>query len=197
MKVYSTKTKEKKDKKNLMALIIGIVLIACAIIITLCVTLSGQTQDVGGNVVPPVNEQTEKYVMPMEQFTLGQGFSDDLVFNQTLEQWRTHNGVDFIAEKGTKVMAILGGKVVDVENTTLEGTVVTIEQSDGVIAIYKSLSSEVSVKSGDTVKAGDVIGKVDVTMSTEKKVGAHLHLEMKKNGEFISPLDYLPYSSDK
>ncbi|MCH5164699.1 MAG: M23 family metallopeptidase [Clostridiales bacterium] len=196
MKVY-TKTKEKKNRKSLLALIIGFVLIAIAIIITLCVTLSGPSQDVGGNVIPPNNEQTEQYVMPLSEYTMGQDFSDKLVYNQTLKQWRTHNGVDFIAEKGTPVMAILGGTVKSIENTTLEGTVITIEQSDGIITIYKSLSADVNVEEGATVKAGDVIGSVDVTMATEKKEGAHLHLEMKKDGAYLSPLDYLPDGSDK
>ena len=196
MKVY-TKTKEKRNRKSLLALIIGFALIAVAIIITLCVTLSGASQDVGGNVIPPNNEQTEQYVMPLSEYTMGQDFSDKLVYNQTLKQWRTHNGVDFMAEKGTAVMAILGGTVKSIENTTLEGTVITIEQSDGIITIYKSLNADVKVEEGATVKAGDVIGSVDVTMATEKKEGAHLHLEMKKDGVFISPLDYLPDGSDK
>lgn len=198
MKSYSTtNTKEKKNRKSLFALIIGLILIALAIIITLCVTLSRPAQEVGGNVIPPNNEATERYVMPLEGYEVGQDFSDKLVYNETLKQWRTHNGVDFLAEKGTEVKAVLGGTVKSIENTTLEGTVITIEQSDGITAIYKSLSVDVMVEEGATVKAGDVIGTVDSTMATEKKVGTHLHLEMKKDGEFISPLDYLPDGSDK
>ena len=197
MKVYSTKTKDKKKKPSLLSLTIGAGLIVSAIIITLIVTLSAATEDVGGNVIPPVTEQKEQYVMPVSEYTMGQGFSDKLVFNQTLKQWRTHNGVDFIAAKGANVTAILGGKVVSVENTTLEGTVVTIAQNDGNTAIYKSLSAEVAVEAGATVKAGDLIGTVDQTMVTEKNEGAHLHLEMKKDGQYLNPLDFLPEGADK
>lgn len=198
MKVYSTTTKEKKDRKGMIGLIIGAALIVCAIIITLCVTLAGRSEDVGGgNVIPPNNDTVEKYVMPLGEYTMGQDFSDKLVYNQTLKQWRTHNGVDFIAEKGTEVLAVFGGKVKSVENTTLEGTVITIEQNDGITTIYKSLSADARVKEGDTVNAGDVIGTIDATMATEKKVGTHLHLEMKKDGAYLSPLDYLPDGSDK
>lgn len=198
MKVY-TKTKERKNKKSLWALIIGLSLIACAVIITLCVTLTvPPVEEVGGgNVNPPITDQQEKYVMPLDEYTMGQDFSDKLVFNKTLEQWRTHNGVDFLTEKGASVRAIFGGKVIGVEDTTLEGTVITIEQNDGLIAIYKSLASETKVEEGDTVKAGDIIGTVDQTMATEKREGVHLHLEMKKDGELVSPLEYLPEGSDK
>ncbi len=192
MKVYTTNTKEKKNKKSLLALVIGLTLIACAIIITLCVTLTGRTQDVGGNVIPPINEQAEKYVMPFDEYAFGKEFSDKVVYNKTLKQWRTHNGVDFMVEKGTEVKAIFGGKVAKIQNTTLEGTVITIEQNDGVTTYYKSLSSEVAVNEGDTVKAGDIIGSVDNTMSIEKSEGVHLHLEMMKDGKYLDPLEYLP-----
>ncbi len=196
MKVYTTKTKE-KNRKSLLALIIGLTLIACAIIITLCVTLTRPAEEVGGNIIPPANDQTEKYVMPFNEYTVGGEFSDKVVYNKTLKQWRTHNGVDFMVEKGTEVKAVLGGKVAKIQNTTLEGTVITIEQNDGVTAYYKSLSNEAKVKEGDTVKAGDVIGSVDNSMSIEKNEGVHLHLEMMKDGKYLDPLDFLPEGSDK
>ncbi len=197
MKVYTTNTKEKKNRKSLLALIIGLTLIACAIIITLCVTLTRSDREVGGNIIDPPGEQTEKYVMPLGEYTFGNEFSDKVVYNKTLKQWRTHNGVDFMVEKGAEVKAVLGGKVAKVQNTTLEGTVITIEQTDGVTTYYKSLSAEVNVNEGDTVKAGDVIGKVDNTMSVEKNDGVHLHLEMTKDGAYIDPLDLLPDGADK
>lgn len=197
MKVYSTNTKEKKSRKSIIGIIIGAALIALAVIITLCVTLTGKTKDVGGNVIPPNNTTTEKYVMPLSEYTMGQDFSDKLVYNSSLKQWRTHNGVDFLAEKGVEVSAIYGGTVKSVQNTTLEGTVIVVEQNDGITTTYKSLGAEAKVAEGDKVNAGDVLGTVDVTMLTEKKEGAHLHLEMKKDGVYVSPLEYLPEGSDK
>ena len=197
MKFYSKSTNDKKRKNNLWALVGGLALIVSAVIITVVATLPDEDQNVGGNIIPPAAEQTEQYVMPMTEYTMGQEFSDKLVFNQTLKQWRTHNGVDFIGKKGADVRAVLGGKVTGVETTTLEGTVVTIEQSDGLVALYKSLSNEVSVEVGQSVKAGDVIGKVDATMVIESVEGAHLHFEMKKGGQYVNPLDYLPEGSDK
>lgn len=201
MKTYSnnTTTEEKRSRKGIIGIIIGAALIACAVIITLCVTLTrGTPDDVGGNnVTPPPSMVTEEYVMPISEYTMGQDFSDKLVYNPSIKQWRTHNGVDFLAEQGTEVHAVFGGTVKSVQNTTLEGTVIIIEQSDGITATYKSLGAEAAVAEGDTVKAGDKIGTVDVTMLTEKKVGAHLHLEMTKDGAYLSPLEYLPDGADK
>lgn len=196
MKTYTTTTKEKKSRKSLIALIIGLALIACAIIITLCVTLTGPSENVN-NIIPPSGEQEQKYVMPLDEYEMGKDFSDKVVYNQTLKQWRTHNGVDFLTEAGAKVVAIMGGKVKSVENTTLEGTVITIEQTDGITAIYKSLSEDVKVAEGDDVSSGDELGSVAQNMATERKEGTHLHLEMKKDGEYLSPLEYLPDGADK
>lgn len=97
---------------------------------------------------------------------------------------------------GSVVKAVYDGKVVKVETTTLEGGVVTIEQTDGLIAVYKSLS-EIKVKEGDNVKSGDEIGKVDSVMIIESADGAHLHLEMKKSGEYVDPMAYLPGGKNK
>ncbi len=196
MKAYS-KTKEKKNRKNLLALIIGLTLIACAIIITLCVTLTRPTEEPGGNVIPSNTDQTQKYVMPLKEYESGREFSDKLVYNATLNQWRTHNGVDFKAEKGSEVMAVFGGKVLGIEETTLQGIVVSVEQTDGIIAYYMSLSSDVKVNVNDVIKAGQLIGYVDSTMAIERKEGPHLHLEMKKGGEYVDPLEYLPDGSGK
>lgn len=192
MKVYSKSDSTKK--KNLGALIVGCVFVVCAIVITLCVTLADKPEP--DNVVPANGDAKTEYVMPLAEYTLGQEFSDMLVYNATLKQWRTHNGVDFTAPVGSAVKAVYDGKVVKVETTTLEGGVVTIEQTDGLIAVYKSLS-EIKVKEGDNVKSGDEIGKVDSVMIIESADGAHLHLEMKKSGEYVDPMAYLPGGKNK
>ena len=73
----------------------------------------------------------------------------------------------------------------------MEGTVVEISHSDGIVSIYKSLASDVSVAVGDTVSAGQVIGQVGDSMAQESNTGAHLHFEMTVNGVKVDPNDYL------
>jgi len=43
-------------------------------------------------------------------------------------------------------------------------------------------------KTGDEVQAGDVIGRVGNTMTTESVGQEHLHLEVIKNGGFVNPM---------
>ncbi|MDE7463394.1 MAG: M23 family metallopeptidase [Clostridiales bacterium] len=52
------------------------------------------------------------------------------------------------------------------------------------------------VKVGDSVKAGDKIGKAGKSVA-ELNTGAHLHLELKKDGKYVDPTTVLPESEDK
>ncbi|MBR7141699.1 MAG: M23 family metallopeptidase, partial [Clostridia bacterium] len=93
------------------------------------------------------------------------------------------------------VKSIANGKISKVEQTTLEGVVVTVAHENGLVSVYKSLASA-SVKEGDEVNAGTQIG-VAGTMLTESSDGVHLHLEMLENGKLVNPLSYLEIESNK
>lgn len=209
MKTYQSSTKDKKKKnffmRNIYAILLGITVVAIGLIVTLTLVL---THDTPASVTPPpiddggsdVNGGGDKptFVMPVGEYTLGQGAAlNNLVYSSTLKQWRTHNGVDFMAAAGSDVRAVTDGTVTKVENTMLEGTVVTITHADGVVTVYKSLDSTVSVESGQTVKSGDKIGTIANSMMIEQLEGPHLHLEMQVNGSYVNPMDYLPGGSDK
>ncbi|MDE6398806.1 MAG: M23 family metallopeptidase, partial [Clostridiales bacterium] len=104
-------------------------------------------------------------------------------------------GVDFEAAAGSDVLSIAGGKVTKVENTILEGVVVTLAHDEGYESIYKGLESA-SVAEGESIAAGVVLGKVG-TMMCEQNSGAHLHLEMKKDGKFVVATDYFDVGAEK
>lgn len=203
MKTYQSPTKEKKTKKNffmrnIYGIIFGITLLVVAGVITLTLVLTSRTpveNKPGPDVdvdVPPA----PTYTLPLENYTLGNTASlDKLVYSATLNQWRTHDGIDFIASAGASVKSIAAGKVESVKQTNLEGTVVTIAHDDGLVSIYKGLS-DVSVKEGDSVALGSVIGVVAENMMIEQREGTHLHLEMKKDGKLVDPSVYLTEISE-
>jgi len=139
----------------------------------------------------------ELYVMPLKNYTVGTDYTEKAVYNETLKQWEPHKAIDFIADNGAEVRAALGGKVVNIKTDYLYGTVVTIEQSDGLVAIYKSLSEDVKVEIGQTVMAGAVIGYASQSMAREKHAGVHLHFEMQKDGVSVNPWDYLQGEENK
>ena len=76
-------------------------------------------------------------------------------------------------------------------NDPLWGTVVEISHEGNVTTIYSGLAPEVSLKTGDEVKAGDVIGKLGETNLAEVDKDSHLHFAMKENGKFIDPMTKL------
>ncbi len=146
------------------------------------------------SVTPP---EKEDFVManPLDEFTLGQIYSEEHVFNPTHNYWHPHEGLDFKASPGSNVKCVFDGTVKEVTNDSYSGATVTIEHQDGFTTVYKLLS-DVTLKAGDKVSKGDVIGKVSDSALEEIADGAHLHLELYKDGVKINPMDYL-LSGDK
>ena len=181
--------------KNRKVTIVSLAVCGVLIAVSVALALGLRLKDNDVPVVPVVNTPVA-YTMPIVGAESGQGFSvDKLVYNKTLNQWRTHNGVDFVCEKGVAVVAIYDGTVTNVEATTLEGTVVEIDHGNGLVAIYKGLENVVLNK-GDKVTLGQKIGEIG-SMMTESLDGYHLHLEMTLNGKFVNPMDYLSSNQDK
>ena len=117
---------------------------------------------------------------------------DHLSYDETMSDWRTHDGVDIEAPLGTKVSAIRGGTVQSVFYDEAYGSTVVIDHGDGLICTYAALEEIPTVIVGDTVQAGDVIGSVGDTAKCETAQSTHLHLSATMNGASISPLDCLP-----
>ena len=103
-------------------------------------------------------EQKPTFMAPVAKYTLGMDYSRDseyvLVFKKTLNEWSVHNGVDFLAEEGTDVVAICDGTVTSVRNEYGMGNIVEITHADGLVSTYFSLGDEIDVEEGDKVKKG-------------------------------------------
>ena len=115
----------------------------------------------------------------------------ELVFDETMGDYRTHNGVDIECQAGTQVAAISDGKVEKVYSDELSGNCVVISHSDGVKSIYKGLAKESTLKTGARIKAGDIVGASGETNITEAKQTAHFHLEVTKDGQYIDPFSII------
>lgn len=131
------------------------------------------------------------FIMPVENVTSIEDYSETMVFNSTLIRYEVHKAIDFFAEEGTNVLAVYSGTVENVENTLLQGITVTIDHGNGLKTVYNSLADGDSVTVGQKVNQGDVIGQVSITNRQEYKEGAHLHFEVIENGVVIDPAKYL------
>ena len=132
-----------------------------------------------------------KTKMPVEGNTIAEYSMQTLSYNQTTRDWRVHDGVDIAAEAGTQVCAAADGTVYTVYEDDAMGTTVVIHHEGGYITKYASLAAEVSVKSGDTVTAGQVIGCVGSSALMESAIGDHVHFSVTCNGETVDPKDFL------
>lgn len=98
-----------------------------------------------------------------------------------------HKGLDIGAVKGTPIYAASGGKVIQSSNKNNGyGNCVIIEHSTGFKTLYAHCS-ELLVKEGEFVTAGQLIAKVG---STGRSTGPHLHYGMMVNGTYVDPLLY-------
>ena len=145
----------------------------------------------------PTAPQEEKpksrvFTWPVKGEVLRPFSVDSLSLDPTLEDWRTHAGVDIAAEKGTRVLAMCAGTVVDVKKDDLMGTCVIVDHGEGLLSTYCNLAQEVTVKEGEQVNTGTILGTVGDTAIAEREAPAHLHLETCLDGDAIDPVGYLP-----
>jgi murein DD-endopeptidase MepM/ murein hydrolase activator NlpD len=162
---------------------------ALSVIVTLIVF--GVNDKKSSEIVKPTNTQVSPFVPVLNATLYKEYFGDELVYNETLKQWETHNGIDLKVANGSKVYSILDGEVVDVYSNILEGTVVVVEHADGLKSCYGSLDATTAVEIGDTVSRGDELGTVSSSANAELDAGAHLHFSMFDDGQKIDPAAYL------
>ena len=99
---------------------------------------------------------------------------------------KVHTGIDFTASKGTPIYATGDGVIKEVKRDGGYGLHVIISHGFGYQTLYGHMSAT-SVKAGERIKRGQMIGKVG---STGLSVAPHLHYEVMKGGVKINPIDF-------
>lgn len=123
---------------------------------------------------------------PVSGRVLNSYSGDELVYSKTLGDWRTHNGVDYAADRGAEVTAPAAGKVVETGTDDKWGPVVAIEDASGRVWRVCG-TTDARVKKGDTVSVGQTIGKVG-SVSCECAEESHIHLEVMEGEKYLDPI---------
>ncbi len=150
------------------------------------IRLQSQGEFVGGNFIWPVA-----------------GFGTiTAVFGQKGKYWKNgHTGIDIAGYNkagerinGKPILACNSGTVIDINTTNTKtgyGNYVTISHGGGISTLYAHMMPKsATVKKGDTVAKGQIIGYVGTTGNS---TGYHLHLEFIVNGTRVDPKLYVSY----
>ncbi len=127
---------------------------------------------------------TTGFVRPVPQ-EANSAFGSRSVFNGQARN--PHSGADFLSPAGTPVLAPGGGRIALAKDLYFSGNTVVIDHGVGVFSLVAHLSA-IGVKAGDTVTAGDLVGKVG---ATGRVTGPHLHWTVRVSGARVDPLSLL------
>ena len=131
------------------------------------------------------------FIKPVEGEIIKDYSKDNLVYSSTLDEWTTHLGIDFAAEKTDVVKASAKGKIKSIKNDPRYGLTVVIEHENGFESIYSSLLTAEFINVGEEVKQGQTIATVGNTARFEISDETHIHFEIKKDGINVDPNIYI------
>lgn len=156
------------------------------------------TEEVINESVPVVNT-TKTIVNPYTDpsVTVGKNYYDYQGEEETQKKsiivhdntYMQNTGIDYISQNTFEVVSILEGTVITVKDDETLGKTIEIKHDNNLISTYQSLS-EITVKKGDIVTQGQVIGKSGAN-ELDKDLGNHLHFEIYDNGQSVNPNNYL------
>lgn len=146
----------------------------------------------GGNTAP----NTVRLSPPIAGAVTFDYSGDELVYSETMHDWRTHNGIDLAADEGSDVFASAAGTVEAVTDSSMMGTTIVILHDGGIRTIYSNLLDNGHVSVGDIVAQGAIIGKVGKSAAAESAQAPHLHFEVSFNEETVDPHDFLPETEE-
>lgn len=98
-----------------------------------------------------------------------------------------HNGLDIAGKWNSPIIAPADGKVIRSAKDTYLGNYVKLSHGDGLFTTFGHLEAR-EVKVGETIKRGDVIGRMG---NTGRTTGTHLHYAIIKDKRYVNPLEYI------
>lgn len=163
-------------------------------------TTEPTTKETESAAVPPksaevaaVEDVLPEFISPVTG-TVSRAHSVDVpIFSVTMNDYRTHTGVDIAASLGTAVRAAADGEIIEVWEDPMMGKCLSIRHSGGAVSVYKNLAPEVpeNIVSGAAVKAGETIGAVGESALIELGESSHLHYELQIDGTAADPADFM------
>jgi murein DD-endopeptidase MepM/ murein hydrolase activator NlpD len=156
---------------------------------------SGTSYFNGLEVFQSQNSPTGELIMPIAKQHLKQQGSANI---NSGVGWRAstnsmHNGQDIGVDLGTPITAQMDGKVVQNTNSGRAGNMIEIRYPDGSTHVFMHLSERPNLTVGQTVKAGQIVGKAGNTGlpgGNGNVDNVHLHWEVWYGDERSTPQEW-------
>lgn len=136
-------------------------------------------------------QPTSAYSWPVSGTVISSFSVEALSYNETMGDWRTHDGIDIASSLGTRVQATAKGVVSAVYEDDVMGVTVVVDHGNELFSVYSNLEENPPVAMGDTVASDTVVGEVGETSVAESGKQPHLHFAMYQGDAPINPEDYL------
>jgi len=125
-----------------------------------------------------------RFVAPVNT-AVSEAFGVNRIFNGELQS--RHEGVDYHAAPGTRIVAANSGTVLLARKLFFEGKCVVIDHGQSLMTLYMHLS-KFKVKEGQKVSRGQLLGW---SGATGRVTGPHLHLALRWEGTYLNPTELL------
>ena len=112
---------------------------------------------------------------------------NNTIYFKTLAQYKCNPAIEISAKEGSSVTAAAAGTVTDVSKKEETGTTVTTSIGNGYTVVYGQLK-DVKVTKGQSIKAGEQIGKIAAPTKYFTEEGSNLYFQVTQNKEAVDPL---------
>ena len=159
------------------------------------ITTTAPNTDANTTPSPVPEKKPLKLTQPVQGYLAAVHDTEALSFSLTMQDYRTHMGIDIEAEAGAPVVAAAAGTVSAAYEDMLMGYSIEIDHGDGYITVYRNLDETLpeGIQVGASVRAGQLIAAVGDSALIEQAERPHLHFELMKDKAPIDPLTYLTY----
>ena len=153
--------------------------------------VSGEFAAEPQNMTAVFDPAEDLMVWPVSGVVLMDYSSDALIYDRTLDLYRTNDSISIGAEEAEDVLAAADGIVTDIGRSDTLGNYVVLDNGSGYETTYGQLSEDMAVNVGEYVAQGEVLGCIDAPSWYSSALGTHLTFTVRVNGATVNPLEFL------
>ncbi|MDR1150350.1 MAG: M23 family metallopeptidase [Clostridiales bacterium] len=116
---------------------------------------------------------------------------NSLIYDKTLEQYRTNESISISSQFGDQVKCVADGIVKLISKTDEDGNLIVIDHGNDWSTVYSQLQDGILVKQGDLVKRSQIIGGINKPTKYSVLLGTHLGFKVIHKDNSINPSNIL------